>query len=88
MLELTNYLIANPLVAVGLAILVWLILHNLRRGQPRIAVGMGMIVCVTLFYIFRQMAADAAAEAELLQDQEMIAPPPLPASARGSESPE
>jgi hypothetical protein len=31
MLDMTNYLIANPLVAVGLGILALLVLHNLRR---------------------------------------------------------
>ncbi len=77
MLDLTNYLIANPLVAAGLGILVWLILHNLRRGQQRIAVGMALVICVTIFYIFRQMAMDAKAESEQ-EVVETIAPPELP----------
>ena len=77
MLDLTNYLIANPLVAVGLGILALLVLHNLRRGQPRIAVSMVMLICVTVFYIFRQMVADAEAEAVLWeQTSEAIAAPP------------
>jgi hypothetical protein len=77
MLDLTNYLIANPLVAVGLGILALLVLHNLRRGQPRIAVSMVMLICVTGFYIFRQMVVDAEAEAVLWeQTSEAIAAPP------------
>ena len=77
MLDLTNYLIANPLVAVGLGILALLVLHNLRRGQPRIAVSMVMLICVTGFYIFRQMVVDAEGEAVLWeQTSEAIAAPP------------
>ncbi|MBT3342737.1 MAG: hypothetical protein HN712_10780 [Gemmatimonadetes bacterium] len=58
MLDLTNYLIANPLVAAGLGILALLVLHNLRRGQPRIAIGMALLIFVTVFYISRQILTD------------------------------
>lgn len=80
MLDLTHYLIANPMVAAGFAILAWLVVHNLLRGQPRIALGMALLICVTAFYISRQILANPENQPPGLDmtDIESVAPPEPP----------
>ena len=54
MLPITTYLLGNPLVAIGLGILVLLCIYNVLRKQVRVAMGLWLLVFVVLFYIYRQ----------------------------------
>ena len=54
MLPITYYLIANPLIAVGLAILVVLCIANVLRRRVRIAIGLWMVILATLIYVYIQ----------------------------------
>jgi hypothetical protein len=71
MLAITYYLIANPLIAIGLAILIVLCIYNIFRRQVRVAVGMWFLVIVVLLYAYRQTAAD----------RELPPPPQIPPPA-------
>ena len=67
----TLYLIANPLIAIGTALLGLLFVYNMMRRQVRIAVGMWLAIVAVLFYVFVQVSA----EPDELGDIEMVAPP-------------
>ncbi len=79
MLDLTHYLIANPMVAAGLGILALLVLHNLRRGQPRVAIGMALLIFVAVFYISRQVLTvtevPPGLDGDVMQDMNPPEPP-------------
>ncbi|MFH1566674.1 MAG: hypothetical protein ABIL09_01650 [Gemmatimonadota bacterium] len=57
MLAITYFLIAHPLVAVGLAILVLLCVYNVLRRQARTALGLWLLAVVVLVYIYAKAAA-------------------------------
>lgn len=57
MFLVTNYLLAHPPVALGLAILVLLCIYNILRKQARVAMGLWLVVMVVLFYVYRQAVA-------------------------------
>lgn len=65
MLPITLYLIDNPMVAVGLVILIALCIVNVLRRQARVAMGAWLLVLVVLFYIHTQ-AKRPAFEAPVL----------------------
>lgn len=69
--EVTLYLIANPLVAIGLSLLVVLCGYNLLRGETRVAMGLWLIVVAVAFYVYVQVLADSAE----LEKTEMVEPP-------------
>ncbi len=71
MRDVTLYLIANPLIAIGTALLGLLFVYNMMRRQVRIAVGMWLAIVAVLFYVFVQVSA----ETDELSDIEMVAPP-------------
>jgi hypothetical protein len=71
MLDITQYLIANPLVGIGLGILVLLCIYNVLRRQMRVAVGIWLVVLAVLFYVHRQ-AAQAYAD---MPDTDLVQPP-------------
>ena len=58
MLPITYYLFANPLIVIGLAILVVLCIVNVLRRRVRIAIGMWMVILVTMIYVYIQAAAE------------------------------
>ena len=58
MLPITYYLIANPLIACGLAILVVLCIANVLRRRVRIAIGLWLVILVTLVYVYMQAAIE------------------------------
>jgi|TARA_B100001964_G_C13750735_1_gene387369 lipopolysaccharide export LptBFGC system permease protein LptF len=69
--DVTLYLIANPLIAIGTALLGLLFVYNMMRRQVRIAVGMWLAIVAVLFYVLVQVSA----ETDELSDIEMVAPP-------------
>jgi hypothetical protein len=69
--EFTLYLIANPLIGIGLVLLGLLCLYNIVRRQGRVAMGMWMLMVVVLFYVYVQVSAESAE----LNDSELVAPP-------------
>ncbi|HJP30217.1 MAG: hypothetical protein QF689_13360 [Candidatus Latescibacteria bacterium] len=71
MRDVTLYLIANPLIAIGTALLGLLFVYNMMRRQVRIAVGMWLAIVAVLFYVLVQVSA----ETDELSDIEMVAPP-------------
>ena len=60
MLSLTNYLIANPMIAMGLVILILLCIYNVLRRQARVAMGSWLLILVVLFYIYSQTSRPGA----------------------------
>ena len=68
--EFTLYLIANPLIGIGLVLLGLLCLYNIVRRQGRVAMGMWMLMVVVLFYVYVQVSAESAE----LNDSELVAP--------------
>jgi ABC-type spermidine/putrescine transport system permease subunit II len=68
---ITLYLIANPLIGIGLGLLVLLCAYNALRQQGRIAMGMWLAVVVVLFYVYVQVSGEAAE----MDDSELVAPP-------------
>ena len=68
---ITLYLIANPLIGIGLGLLVLLSSYNALRRQGRIAMGMWLAVVVVLFYVYVQVSGEAAE----MDDSELVAPP-------------
>lgn len=68
---ITVYLIANPLIGIGLGLLVLLCAYNAMRRQGRIAMGMWLAVVVVLFYVYVQVSGEAAE----MDDSELVAPP-------------
>jgi len=68
---ITLYLIANPLIGIGLGLLVLLCTYNALRRQGRIAMGMWLAVVVVLFYVYVQVSGEAAE----MDDSELVAPP-------------
>ena len=71
MRDVTLYLIANPLIAIGTALLGLLFVYNMMRRQVRIAVGMWLAIVAVLYYVLVQVSA----ETDELSDIEMVAPP-------------
>ena len=69
--EFTLYLIANPLIGIGLVLLGLLCLYNIVRRQGRVAMGMWMLMVVVLFYVYVQVSAESAE----LNDSELVDPP-------------
>lgn len=67
MLDITQYLIANPLIALGLGILVALCVYNLLRREMKVAIGMWLAILAVLFYVHVQAAARYADEQDLVQ---------------------
>ena len=59
MLPITNYLIVNPMIAMGLIILVLLCIYNVFRRQVRVAMGAWMLILVVLFYVHTQTRSGA-----------------------------
>jgi hypothetical protein len=55
MLPITLYLIENPLVAIGLGMLMALCVYNVLRRQVRVAMGLWVLMLVVLFYIYSQV---------------------------------
>ena len=68
---ITLYLIANPLIGLGLGLLALLCAYNALRRQGRIAMGMWLAVVVVLFYVYVQVSGEAAE----MDDSELVAPP-------------
>lgn len=64
MLTITYYMIANPLIALGLAILIVLFLYNTLRRQARIALGLWLLMVVVFVYIYVQSSDQARRWAE------------------------
>ena len=58
MLPITYYLIANPLIAIGLAILVVLCIANVLRRRVRTALGLWLVILATLVYVYMQAAIE------------------------------
>ena len=58
MLPVTYYLMANPLVGVGFALLILLCVYNVFRRQVRIALGLWLLIIIVLFYIKLQVGED------------------------------
>jgi hypothetical protein len=60
MLSITLYLIANPMIALGLIILVVLGIYNVLRRQASMAMGSWLLILVVLFYIYSQTSRPGA----------------------------
>ena len=58
MLPITYYLMANPFVALGLALLILLCIYNIFRRQVRAALGLWLLVIIVLFYVKVQVTDD------------------------------
>ena len=77
MLPITLYLIGNPLIAVGLALLILLCITSVLRRQVRSAIGLWVLILVCFLYVYLQAAAlqeagdESPAEAS---DQRLPAP--------------
>ena len=69
--EFTLYLIANPLIGIGLGMLGLLCVYNILRRQGRVAMGMWLLIIVVLFYVYVQISGEAAE----MNDSELVAPP-------------
>lgn len=67
----TQFLIANPYIAIGLAILVALLVHNLLRRQVRTALTLWLIIAVVVLYAWLQVRVD-----DPIGDTEPVQPPP------------
>jgi hypothetical protein len=65
------YLIANPFIGVGLALLVLLCAYNLFRRKPRVAMGLWLVTVVVMFYVYVQVTA----ENDELNAIDLAAPP-------------
>ena len=65
------YLIANPFIGVGLALLVLLCAYNLFRRKPRVAMGLWFVTVVVMFYVYVQVTA----ENDELNAIDLAAPP-------------
>ena len=76
MLAITYYLIANPMIALGLAILVLLCFYNVLRRQARTAMALWLLIVVVFIYVYVQ-ASDQAHQ---------YAPPDSGPAAAGSET--
>ena len=68
----TQFLIANPYIAIGLAILVALLVHNLLRRQVRTALTLWLITMVVLIYVWLQVTRGD----DPIGDTELVQPPP------------
>ena len=71
MLSITNFLIANPMVAMGLIILVALCIYNVLRRQARVAMGSWLLILVVLFYIYSQTSRPGAEIADESDEVEL-----------------
>lgn len=69
--DVTLYLIANPLIGIGLGLLVLLCGYNLLRRQTRIAMGLWLIIVAVAFYVYVQVLNESAE----LDKTEMVTPP-------------
>ena len=69
--EFTLYMIANPLLGIGLGMLGLLCVYNILRRQGRVAMGMWLLIIVVLFYVYVQISGEAAE----MNDSELVAPP-------------
>jgi hypothetical protein len=69
--EFTLYLIANPLIGIGLGMLGLLCVYNILRRQGRVAMGLWLLIVVVLFYVYVQVSGEAAE----MNDSELVAPP-------------
>ena len=69
--EFTLYLIANPLIGIGLGMLGLLCVYNILRRQGRVAMGLWLLIVVVLFYVYVQISGEAAE----MNDSELVAPP-------------
>ena len=54
--SITYYLIANPLIALGLGLLVLTCIYSVVRRQIRSAMGLWFLIIIVLFYIHVQLA--------------------------------
>jgi hypothetical protein len=68
--DVTLYLIANPLIAIGVGLLALLTVYNVLRGQVRVAMGMWLTLMASLFYVWVQISAQ-----DLPSDDELVQPP-------------
>ena len=66
---ITVYLEAHPLIAVLLVVLAVMFLGSLLRKLIKIAVVMGLIFVVGLYYTHREASADWRVRAELVKQQ-------------------
>lgn len=57
MLAITYYLIGNPLIALGLAILILLCFYNVLRRQVRAALAMWLVIICVFVYVYAQSAS-------------------------------
>ncbi len=69
--EFTLYMIANPLIGIGLGMLGLLCVYNILRRQGRVAMGLWLLIVVVLFYVYVQISGEAAE----MNDSELVAPP-------------
>ena len=71
--DFTLYLINNPFIALGLALLSLLTAYNVLRRQQRVAMGLWLTVVAVLFYVYVQVSG----ETEIMdkQDKQLVAPP-------------
>ena len=60
--SITYYLIGNPLVALGLALLILLCIYNVFRRQTRVAMGLWFLITIVLFYVHAQVADERLPE--------------------------
>lgn len=72
MLAITYYLIGNPLVALGLALLILLCFYNVLRRQTRTAFSLWLVIVVVFIYVYVQAAEQARRYAP--QDRTSTAP--------------
>jgi len=56
MVAITYFLIGNPLVALGLAILILLCIYNVLRRQVRTAMGLWLLIIVVFVYVYAHSA--------------------------------
>lgn len=68
--DVTLFLIANPLIAIGVGLLALLTIYNVLRRQVRVAMGMWLTLMASLFYIWVQIGAQ-----NLPSDDELVQPP-------------
>jgi hypothetical protein len=72
MRDVIFYMIANPFIGIGLALLALLTMYNVIRRQTRLAMGMWLLMVAVLFYVWVQVSSEAAEFNEI----ELAAPPP------------
>lgn len=64
MLPITYYLIGNPFIALGLAILVLVCIYNILRRQVRVAAGLWLLIIVVLLYSYVQALNERSGTAD------------------------